>query len=705
MATFEITGPDGSVYRIDAPEGASAFDARQKLFSNLAEQLPPQDIEVARTKNDAFGKYLRTVAAEPKEGETPEQHQQRLYGKISQQQDVSVPGGLARQYLQGGTFGYGDEIVGGATASLDALLRDVPIEEAYRQRVGNERAAMREFSKEHPALSIGAEIAGAIPSSIVASPAGRGFLKTLGTATGQGVVYGSGIGEGSAEDRLKKAITVGGLSAGIVGAAYPLAAGAGRLTRMLAERRLGQSLGTSGPAAGVLTRALAGAPDSGAIVREAGPTAVIADAPAGLGVLDAAIQSGGEAANVAQRNVQGRAGQAGVRLARALDESLGQPQGALSQSKDIAKTTAPARKTAYDEAYAATIDYGTAKGRKIIDIVKRIRPSILKQAIDDADEMMLADGYAGGQFSVDVLPSGAVKLIKSPSVMQLDYLKRALGNLADAEYKAGLAAKGSLHSGLAKELKKAIVKVVPEYGVAVKLGGDKIARDKGLALGLDVLKSKTTREIVSEALDDASDDVVRAVKAGLRISIDDIISNVKRAMTSGDIETVEAMRTIKELSSRANRDKVTQILGKAESDRLFKYVDEAATAFSLRGSVATGSRTFGRIVAHEGIEQAVQGGPLASIRRGEGVVASKKLVAAVLGGSPSDLSSLSDEGYLQLARVLTGPSGKNATILLRQIMEGGPRIQQQAQGVRNLAEALSGRGPVIAGPLSNPLGG
>jgi len=136
-----------------------------------------------------------------------------------QAQPVGSATGAPRAALQGMTFGFGDEIVGGMTGTMAAagnVMRGQPANlggeverftEQERQRIG-------QFRQEAPVTAIGSEVAGAVASSVV-TPAVRALqaLSPVARATvtggGSGALYGFGTGEGGVAERARNAVEVG----------------------------------------------------------------------------------------------------------------------------------------------------------------------------------------------------------------------------------------------------------------------------------------------------------------------------------------------------------------------------------------------------------------------------------------------------------------------------------------------------------------
>lgn len=239
--TIRAKSADGTIHQF--PDGTSkeAIDAAMKRYADFGKQastLDEQELSIARSKNDQFGAFLRKKAMAPREGETPEQREERLYGRRGQTWAEAHPTAAgALTLLQGAPFvgEYADE----ALAQIAPYINPANTPE---QTLSTLREARAEFAKERPvtstALSLGGAVAGSLPALAVAPAAtGRNLLvrglQAAGAGAGiggaEGVVSGFGAGE-TLEDRLAKAAQYGALGAGlgglVGGVAEPIAAGA-----------------------------------------------------------------------------------------------------------------------------------------------------------------------------------------------------------------------------------------------------------------------------------------------------------------------------------------------------------------------------------------------------------------------------------------------------------------------------------------------
>ena len=683
-------------------------------FAAKAASMASDDLMIARTKNDAFGQYLRDQAMKPREGESPEQRERRLYGSLPTPERPGTAEGMTRSFLQGGTFGAGDEIVAGGAAALDSLVRGEDYGKAYDARVANERRKLDQFREDSPVAAYGTEIAGAIPTALIpagaVAKASQGapllgkMLLGAGAGAGEGAVYGFNAGEGGLENRLSEAAKTGALSA-VLGAGTPLAgAGAQKaMGRILTKKASGQ-VGTSRPGYEVLSRVLQ-SDDSltgpGAQrLATAGPDAMLADAgPSAKSLLDTAVQRSGPGAKIGREAVEKRASTAGKSLQSTLDDLLGAPEGVKTAAKGIAKETRQARDDAYTAAYEKAIDYASDAGRKIESVLGRVPNRVMKGAVETANERMQAAGIKNKQILIDIADDGAVTFKEMPNVQQLDEIKKALGIMgAEAVDQFGRrTGAGQMYSRLARDIKSATSEAVPEYGQAVKIGGDKIERDTALALGRDLLKPGTTRETVTEFVDDMSDEARQAAAQGLRSTIDDTLANVKRALTDGNMDAREAVKLIKDLSSRANREKVSMILGDDVGKRLFSELDKASAAFDLRAGVARNSATFARQAMDDVVKRQSEPGPIGTLIEGSPIEAGRKALRTVTGRTDDARLAKQDQIYAEIARILTEPG---AAQRLQSLQTVAPRVQAGTDRARLLAEQLMMANPAVSAPAT-----
>lgn len=157
----------------------------------------------------------------------------RAGNSLPQVSDMSKTGtqsSILDPFVQGVTFGWGDELRGAVQGGM-AAAQGGDFGSVYDQTVDESRNSLDMERRVNPVGSFAAEVAGAIPTGMVAGGqlAGKGaslgarMLSTGAVGLGQGAAYGAGA---SADDQRGQGAAIGGLTGGAVGAAVPLAGNA-----------------------------------------------------------------------------------------------------------------------------------------------------------------------------------------------------------------------------------------------------------------------------------------------------------------------------------------------------------------------------------------------------------------------------------------------------------------------------------------------
>lgn len=161
---------------------------------------------------------------------------------------------VVRKIASGATFGGADEIAAGADALIGRGSQAPTFAGRYGENVTQERQRDAEFAKSNPVLSTAAEVAGGLGSGalLAATPMGAAMLGggagTIPARMGAGALGGAGFGgvtgflhgEGGLEDRLKGAGYGAGTGAAIGGALPPVTAALGAAGRFIAETAPGR---------------------------------------------------------------------------------------------------------------------------------------------------------------------------------------------------------------------------------------------------------------------------------------------------------------------------------------------------------------------------------------------------------------------------------------------------------------------------------
>lgn len=693
MGTFQITGPDGKKYRVtgDSPEGA--MQALRKMVDAPASGQQHPEFDPANVAGGVPGYDQKTGMVD------------RQFGKLE-----SGAYGAADT----ATFGFGDEIASYAGSALTGVPRDQVLAEMR----GNQSAAQ----EQNPLSYMGGQVAGGVAQGIASAPltasarvAGSTLFPRVAGGMVDGFVGGGIYGAGSGTDPQSR-LYEGGKGAGFglaAGGVFPLvSAGASKLYEFgrnaLASRPIAQQAGASPEALRLLGSVMDADGSLGASgqanMARAGQEAMLADAgPNARSVLDTTIQRGGPGAVDARQAIAGRTERSSTAIMDALDNTLGAPEGVTASRTAIRQGSAAARSSAYDDAYRSAIDYADPRGRAIENIVKTRVPH---SAIAEANALMRAEGHTSSQILAKVADDGSVVFEKLPDVRQLDYITRGLNEVADqadgAGKLGGTTAKGRAYQNLSGEIRDTLKDLVPEYGKALETAADPIRRSKAVDLGSKLLSPSMTRDQVDEAIRGMTGPERDALAQGARSRLDDAMANVTRTVQDGDTGAREAIKAIKDLSSRANREKLTAAIGKQKADALFDEIDRAATSFDLRASVSENSKTYARQATERRIGELTQPGAIGKAAQGEPIKATKRIVQALTGMTPEKIRGKEDAMYSEVARLLTrqGGAGQGAYDAIGKI----GRTDQATQIMSDrIARALLG--PRFAYPAATLLEG
>jgi hypothetical protein len=416
-------------------------------------------------------------------------------------QELGKGSGALDSAMQGVTFGFGDE--------LRAGVRSLQKGTSYDEEIEAERAALERYRAEHPYISLGSEIGGALLTApfmpVLGGAKATGVLGRAANAaksgTAYGALYGAGTGEGI-EGRATNTVTggiLGGLTGGGASIGLDALAGSGRAginairapfrgafnPEAEATRRVGTALqhdiGAVPPALSELAMLSAqksapavvgdiGGETTKALARSAANTS-----PAGREALQMATQDrfGGQAGRLESvlRNVTGAAADnAGVR------DKL---QAAARRVNDPAyKKAYAAGQTVWDDGLEA-LTGAPAMQTAIKDATSRSRNVAAVQGSPAPKNPFNVDDVTG-TISLKTNPDGS---IATPSLEFWDVVQRNLRSQADTLKASGDGDRAREVYALHKALLDRLDTAVPEFQAARRGAAQFFGADDALEAG------------------------------------------------------------------------------------------------------------------------------------------------------------------------------------------------------------------------------
>lgn len=661
MATYEVQGADGKVYEVQA-------DTPEQAASAIASVTAPT--QGGAVNPQALGE-LKTGAR-------------------------SMVGGIGNAMTL-----YGADEGAGFVNGIYNLAQGNDYLPAYEFERDKVRKNLSDAQKANPKTYMFGEVLGGLaPAAVGAGPISA--ATSMGGKVAAGGVVGALLGgstgfmagEGGFGNRLTSG-GVGALIGGGLGTAIPAAAGAGRHMFRAAQgarqaSRIGTSIGAElgvSPDAGRVVGKLIGGSNEAelrAYLAKAGPNAMLADAgPNAAGMLDATMRNPLPGAQVARTRVDARAGQSydGV-----IDALMGGKQGPrMPPVANQSAQSAAARPTInplYKEAYGTPIDYSAPEGLAIDDLLGRIPPKQAKAAIEKATDQMIYDGFPNMQIMASIGDDGKVVFTQKPNVMQLDYMKRAFDDVAEASKDAvtgRMTPDGVFAAKVARDIREATKNAVPKYGEALDAASTDIRSRAAVRTGQTLLRPQTTVEDVLSSVGDATPAELRHMREGVMGQIDHIMGNVKAVASDQNIDARQAQKLFADLSSPNAKQKLKALFGD-DFPAIEVKLEEAGAALGLRANVAGNSSTQPRQAAVEMIQNEIAPG---AVRRLEPIGSARTLGQRALGSDPASIERLNYEVQAELADVLSRSGGQDTLSAIIRALTANPVNPGVGNGVRN----------------------
>jgi len=630
-----------------------------------------------------------------------------------------VESGFGRAFAQGLTDYTSDEAEGFVMSKLPDAITGNP--QTYQQARDKVREGLKAYSKQNPKTAFSGEMLGAITQGIIESilrrnpaPLAEGAMGVIKRNALQGARAAVGESEadltegdiaGLATDTAKGGLygTVIGvpLEKAMSGAGGVIKKYGGNLVESMTRKGKGitalqNQLNISSGAAAVIYTMLVqnmNLQQMTTALNKAGNDGMIIDADKSIAALGDAIQNSGtpNAGQIIGDAAETRASNQAETLRPIMDEVLGEPPVGTQTAVDaVAQRTAAGREEAYKLAYSRPIDYASDAGmeiEKIMSDLAKNAPREFRKAIQSANLNMAADGKENMQFMAQELADGTFKVVEMPNVIQLDYLKQALQETYERTADLG-------YKKFSEKLRNAGIRAVPEYGVAIKLGQEKIVETEVMKLGGKFLNDNVAFDTLLDAVNNATDADMQAVRLGARSQIESILDQTKKniggvADDKSGATFEESRKLLRVLSTKANRKKLSLILGEDQAAALFKSLDEVTSGLQLLNGLSGNSKTAVRKQLNDTIDDILAPGVIMTAARGELTDIPKKLVQLITQQTTEALTDKKDEILSEVARVLTqsrGREAKEALRLMDKVREGAKLSPAQAAFVKNTYE-------------------
>jgi len=153
----------------------------------------------------------------------------------------------------------------------------------------------------------------------------------------------------------------------------------------------------------------------------------------------------------------------------------------------------------------------------------------------------------------------------------------------------------------------------------------------------------------------------------LRDRVQRTIDGVKATIASPDVDINALREVLRDLSSKANQAKVKAVIGTENAAKLFRELEKANAALSLRAAVATNSKTATRQALQKQIGEITEPGALQTLAQGEPLSAAKQVIQAVSGATGEYTAAQKGEIMKEIARAMTSARGEEAKRQLRVI--------------------------------------
>lgn len=747
-AFIKLKGLDGADYNVTLREGESQAQAQQRLDSSFSSGQPsgassressgfpdiPSDYALQKVGDEPYGADQGYMYQAP---DGTMGYFDPAYSTTDQDEVLKIYNGISpssmykeRQY---------EDIVqmNPATVRAQTASRGIPfvgefIDEAAGQFVSPSRQAdirlgRKAMEETRPVESMGLEIGTGMMTASPAYGAARTTAKTgggliakrflQGTAAGsvEGGLSGYGAGE-TPEERARMAKFGAGFGGFLGGAGGSvggfLEAGLSRKFAAVDVYDLAQELNIDIDAARILKDQALSASNPEDIRRNMarmGADARVIDAsPNASRLLDVTRTKMGDAVETANRGMIDLSRARGRQFRQSLT-NIFEPFTDVYDAKDIItrinKQTAPQREDAYKAVYNTLIDYNTKQGRNIQKVLDSIPESVKKEAIEKANISLAAGDDLAPPIAFRTFLNDAgeetFELLPDQTPIHLDYLKRALGNMAfDPKYRGTQTGTDML--SFARKLKKSMQEAIPRYREALRLGMDTIQERESIEIAQNFISKDVTVGTISRFLGSVKDKKQREIlqeslRKMLGFEMEQSMARIRGTLAdpfASEDSIRAAMKSVREYGTAENLNKMRLIIGSERLGEYRKTLERLAQQVSREGDMALNSKTAFRTQAIGQIEEITEGGVGRSARELKPIDAAQEFGKSYLGKLGEETVDSTPRILNQVAEILIQEGGEDANRIVETIMRIKANESVTDAEARRLASYISAYLPV-----------
>lgn len=573
MALYELQGPDGKMYEIEAPDVQSAATAFQEMARPKAPQLSELD-----QRMDA------RVAKEAAAGLTPRPNPAEYlpFGSWLDEASAGIDAGL--NWATGGKAGQ-------------------PYEDAKAYQNARQRYVKENASGLEKGAAIAGGMAASLPFGAVRLMRGATLVPQTVNAAATGAAYGGiyGAGEGEGVERIDNALTGAKWGAATGAAVAPASQGVANLISHLRNRRAPLPAQLQGLERGAVNRVADDMATSGVDAnsftrqsRELGPEGMLLDMGDDLrGSAETLANTHGPQLPVVRGELNARRNAAPGRIEAAIDRELG-PQVNLPQYVESQRQTfSRAARPFYDQFYGSQIEQSPELARTLSQLPRSV--------FTKAEQLARADGirqrFRLRPVDEAMTPMTGVQGSRAERIHQgveYDYLKRAVDDMARAAEPGSNEARiyGTLARNLRNQVDEILSPGAPDqspWAIARRTAGDGLEGREAAELGGGVFSGKRDPNMVEAELGDLSQYGQRMYRYGARNDLRQIMG--RGATNFGPRGDNGARRA---LNSEFSRQNLAQIAGPNQAVRLTQTIDAENRMAESFNEIMTNSATARR---------------------------------------------------------------------------------------------------------------